>query len=146
MDLLQFLVPLGWIDLLGPILPFAILVLALANVVTRLLAHRTQASQAQSQDEVDRYTPHTVTTLGLAVLSFLMIPYRPVGGTILATITVVLVVTDVFEFEARNVEARNGLTFERPKSSLLTSSLVLLYAGYYCLVTLDLTFWRSLFA
>ena len=37
MQLLSFLVPLGWIESVGPIIPLAVLALAVANMGTRLL-------------------------------------------------------------------------------------------------------------
>lgn len=145
MDPLQFLVPFDWLDVIGPVLPLAILVLALANVGTRLLAHREHRDQAEDADELDRYAPHTFTTVGLVFLSFLLIFHRPTGGTLLSLVAVTLLVADFFEFEARNVEARNDMVIERPKSAMAASVLVLIYAVYYSLVTLNLTFWQVLF-
>ena len=142
MYLLQFLVPLGWIEVIGPILPFTVLTLGVANLITRLLAHRGHVRQAESADELKRYPPHSVTTIGLVLVSFLLIPYQPSGGTILAVLTVTMLIADLFEFEARNVEARNQLPVERPKSALFASALVLLYAGYYSLFFVVRPFWE----
>jgi hypothetical protein len=142
MSFLQFLVPFEWIEVIGPILPFAILTLGVANLVTRFLAHRNHVQQAETAEEVERYSPNSVTTIGLVLLSFVLIPYQPTGGTILSVLTITVLVADLFEFEARNVEARNEMTIERPKSALFASTLVLLYAGYYSLFFLIRPFWR----
>ncbi len=142
MSLLQFLVPFEWIEVIGPILPFAILVLGVANLVTRYLAYQTHVQQAKTADEVERYSPNSVTGIGLVFLSLVLTPYQPTGGTVLSILTITMLMADLFEFEARNVEARNEMTVERPKSALFASVLVLLYAGYYSLFFLIRPFWR----
>lgn len=142
MSLLQFLIPFEWIEAIGPILPFAILVLGMANLVTRYLAHQTHVQQAKTADQVERYSPNSVTGIGLVFLSLVLIPYQPTGGTVLSILTITMLMADLFEFEARNVEARNEMTVERPKSALFASALVLLYAGYYSLFFLIRPFWR----
>ncbi|XVH30747.1 DUF7313 family protein [Haloferacaceae archaeon DSL9] len=139
MDPLQFLVPLGWIEALGDILPIAILVLAVANVLTRYLAHRANVRQAEAGDKdenVARYLPHTVTNFGLVVLALLFVVQRPVSGMIMGIPIAALFIADFFEFEARCVEARNGMPIEQPKSSIVVSSVVLIYAAYYGLAML----------
>ena len=146
MDPLQFLVPLGWLEVVGPMLPFAILVLALANLVTRHLAHSSHVEQAESADSLDQYLPHIITNVGLVLVCLLFTLVQPTGGAILSTIAVTMFIADLFEFEARNLEARNDMKIERPKSSLLASSIVVLYAFYYVLTVLGATFWGSLFA
>lgn len=146
MDPLQFLVPLGWIEVIGPMLPFAILVMALANVVTRHLAHNQHVEQATERDEVDQYFPHAFTNFGLLIVCLVFTIYHVTGGAILSIIVITMVIADLFEFEARNVEARNDLTVERPKSAIVTSGLVLIWTMYYVLVAANLPFWRAIFA
>lgn len=145
MDPLQFLVPLGWIEVVGPVLPFAILVLALANLATRHLAHSRHVTQAESSDSVDQFLPHVFTNVGLVLLSSLFTLYHPTGGVLLTTFAITVLLADIFEFEARNLEARNDMTIERPKSAMVASSLVLLYAVYYVLTAVNATFWSVLF-
>lgn len=146
MDPLQFLVPLGWIEVVGPMLPFAILVLALANVVTRHLAYSQHVEQAEERDDVDQYVPHTFTNIGLLLVSLLFTLHNITGGAILSVIVLTMVIADLFEFEARNVEARNGMTVEKPKSAIATSALVLVWTAYYTLVAANLPFWEAIFA
>ncbi|GAB6879001.1 hypothetical protein JCM17823_12750 [Halorubrum gandharaense] len=141
MDPLQFLVPLDWIEVVGPILPFAILVMALANLATRHLAHKQHVEQAEAGDSVDQFTPHVFTNVGLLLLSLLFTLDSPTGGVILSLLVVTMLVADLFEFEARNVEARNDMTVELPKSALVSSGLVVLYAVYYALFFVVADFW-----
>ncbi|MFQ3476385.1 hypothetical protein HKK80_09020 [Halonotius sp. F2-221B] len=132
MHALQFLVPLGWIETVGPLLPIAILTLAVGNIITRLLSHRKHKQQVEDGEEgLDRYTPHVFTTTGLVILGLLFTIHRPTSGMILMLPLIGLFITDFFEFESREVEARNDLEFERPKAGIAVSLLVLVYAAYY---------------
>lgn len=133
MDPLQFLVPLDWLNAVGPVLPFAILVMAVANLATRHVEYKRHVEQGADGDSVEQYTPHAFTNIGLILLTFLFAVHAPTGGTILAILAVTLLVADLFEFEARNVEARNDMTIEAPKSAILASALFVLYAAYYAL-------------
>ena len=133
---LQFLVPLGWIETVGPMLPIAILTLAVGNIVTRLLSHRThkqQVEQTGDDDGLNRYPPHVFTTTGLVILGLLFTVYRPTSGMILMLPVIGVFITDFFEYESRAVEARNDMTFERPKAGIAISLLVFVYAAYYSL-------------
>jgi hypothetical protein len=129
---LQFLVPLGWIETIGPLLPIAILTLVVVNLITRLLSHRKHKQQVAADDaELDRYPPHVFTTTGVVVLGLLFTIYRPTSGMILMIPVIGLFITDFFEYESREVEARNDMTFEQPKAGIAVSLLVLVYAAYY---------------
>ena len=131
---LQFLVPLGWIETIGPLLPVAILTLVVVNLITRLLSHRKHKQQvAADSEELDRYPPHVFTTTGVVVLGLLFTIYRPTSGMILMVPVIGLFITDFFEYESREVEARNDMTFEQPKAGIAVSLLVLVYAAYYAL-------------
>ncbi len=141
MDPLQFLVPLGWLTVVGPMLPFAILVMAVANLATRHLAHRRHVEQGKDGDSVEQYTPHAFTNIGLILLSFLFALDAPTGGVILSVLVVTMLIADLFEFEARNVEARNDMTIEAPKSAIVASALVVFYAGYYAFFFLVSDLW-----
>ena len=146
MDPLQFLVPLGWLSAVGPMLPFAILVMAFANLVTRHFQHRRHVVQAAAGDSVERYTPHTVTNVGLLLLSALFTLHAPTGGTIMSVLVVTVLLADLFEFESRNVEARNDMAVEAPKSAIVGSGIVLLYAAYYALFFVVEGVWNSILA
>jgi hypothetical protein len=99
-------------------------------MATRLLGHRTHVRQAESAGEISRYLPHTLTSVALVLVSFAYMIVAPHGGMVLSVLVVGMVLADFFEFESRRVEVRNDMTVERPKSALVGSLLVLLYAGY----------------
>ncbi len=136
MDLLQFLVPLGWIETVGPIIPIAILVLVIANIGTRIKENRMQAQQAKNDEEITRHPLNTFVTMGIVTLGLLFVVYRPTSGMILMLPIIGLFIADVFEFEGRRVEADNDLDFEWPKATLFSLGLALIYAAYYALAPL----------
>jgi hypothetical protein len=136
MDPLQFLVPLGWIETIGPIIPIGILVLVVANIGTRILENRRQAYQAENDEPLTRHPLNTITTMGIVTLGLLFVLYRPISGMIMMIAIFGLFVADVFEFEGRRVEADNGLEFEWPKATLGATGLTLIYAMYYALTPL----------
>ncbi|QKG91825.1 hypothetical protein EXE43_12850 [Halorubrum sp. SS5] len=143
MDPLQFLVPLGWLSAAGPALPYAIFVMTVANLATRHLAHRRHVEQGQDADSVEAYTPHVFTNVGLVLLSFVFILTAPVRGTILSVLVLAMFIADFFELEARNVEARNDMEIEAPKSSIAASLVVLIWSSYFALFFLVEGFWNQ---
>ena len=143
MDPLQFLIPLGWLSAVGPVLPYAILVMAVANLATRHVAYRRHVEQGNSGDSVEPYTPHAFTNIGVLLLSLLFVLDAPVSGVILSVLVITMVVADLFELEARNVEARNDMPIEAPKSSIAASLLVLVFAAYYALFFLVAGIWNQ---
>lgn len=146
MQPLQFLVPLDGIDAIEPALKYAIVVLVLVNMVTRILAHRSHVKQADEDDDeaLSRYLPHSATTLLLVFASFLFLLIDPHPGTVLSVLVLGLFLTDFFEFESRRVEARSkALELERPKAALGASILVFLYAAYVSLFFVIAPFWNA---
>lgn len=146
MDLLQFLVPMGWIETVGPIVPIAILVLVIANIGTRIKENRMQAQQAQNGETITRHPLNTFVTMGIVTLGLLFVVYRPTSGLIMMIPIFGLFVADVFEFEGRRVEADNDLDFEWPKATLIAASLTVIYAMYYGLSPLYAPFLDQIFA
>ena len=131
---LEFLVPIEALESVAGVLPYVVLVLVLANLLTRHLAHRNHRRDANDDDaELSHYTPHVVVTALLVVASFLFMVFHAHGGMVLSALVVGMVVADFFEFEARRVEARNGLPIEAPKSAIAASFVVLLYALFQSL-------------
>ncbi|ELZ92730.1 DUF7313 family protein [Haloferax sulfurifontis] len=141
---LQFLVPLDQLAAVEPIVPHVALVLVLANFVTRFLAHRSHVRQAEEggAEAISRYLPHSFTSGGLVLASFLYLLVEPHGGMVLSVLVVGMFVTDFFEFEARQVEARTDKPLERPNGSLVAATLVLLYAAFQSLFFLVVDYWN----
>lgn len=136
MDPLQFLVPLGWIETVGPIVPIGLLVLAITNIGARILENRRQSWQADNDEPITRHPLNTFTTMGIVTLGLLFVLYRPISGMIMMIPIFGLFVADVFEFEGRRVEADNDLEFEWPKAALFASGITVIYAMYYALTPL----------
>jgi hypothetical protein len=147
MQPLQFLVPLDPLVAAESVIPFVVLALVVANMVTRLLAHRTHVRQAEEGDDddlVSRYTPHTVTTVLLVLASFAFLIVAPHGGMVMSVLVLGVFLADFFEFESRKVEARNEMTMERPKAALTASFVALLYAGFQSLFFLVEPIWTAI--
>ena len=94
---------------------------------------RAHVEQGQDADSVEAYTPHVFTNVGLVLLSFVYILTAPVRGTILSVLVLSMFIADFFELEARNVEARNDMEIEAPKSSIAASLVVLVWSSYFAL-------------
>jgi len=147
MQPLQFLVPLDPLVAAESVIPFVVLALVVANMVTRLLAHRTHVRQAEEGDDdelVSRYTPHTATTVLLILASFAFLIVAPHGGMVMSVLVLGVFLADFFEFESRKVEARNEMTMERPKAALTASFVALLYAGFQSLFFVVEPIWTAI--
>lgn len=141
---LEFLVPVGALEAVSGVLPFVVLAVVLANLLTRALAQRSYvggADEGEDDEAVSRYLPHEATNVLLVLLAFAMTVVQPHGGLVLATLVVGLFVSDFFEFEARRVEARNGMEVEKPKSAIFASALVFAYAAFQALFFLVAPYW-----
>jgi hypothetical protein len=127
---------LGPLDALGTNVTYLILGLAVANMGTRILAHRQHERQADLSDgaeEMTRHRLHEATNVLLVLSAFYMTSVAPHGGAVMSTIVIGLVITDFFEFEARKVEARKGDPLDRPNGALVASLLLLSYAAFQAL-------------
>ena len=144
---LQFLVPVGALESVAEVLPLVIFVVVLVNLLTRFLAQRSyvrQAAEDEDDDAISRYLPHEAMNVLLVLLSFGYLIVEPHGGMVLSVLVVGLFLTDFFEFEARNVEVRNDMEIERPKSALFASGLVVLYAGFQAVFFVVEPYWSQI--
>jgi ABC-type Fe3+ transport system permease subunit len=147
MQPLQFLVPLDLLVAAAAVIPFVVLVLVLANMVTRFIAHRKhveQAEDAEDDSELERYTPHSITTVLLILASFAFLVVAPHGGMVMSVLVLGMFLADFFEFEARKVEARNEMEMERPKAALTASLVALLYASFQSLFFIIEPLWTAI--
>lgn len=130
---------------LAPYAAYVVLALVLVNMVTRHLAHGHHVDEARDDGEgVGRYLPHVATNVLLLLASFYYLTLHQHAGIVLTTLTVGLFVTDFFEFESRNVEARNDMPIERPKAAIAASVLTLLYAGFLAVYWVIAGPWEAL--
>ncbi len=144
MQPLQFAVPL--LDLFEAIegyLVYVVLVLVLANMVTRILAHRHHEKEAEDDaEDLSRYTPHTATNVLLILATMVYLATEPHSGMVTAVLVVGVFLSDFFEFEARQVEARTNKPIERPKAAITASVILLLYVAYVGLFFLVKDYWN----
>jgi hypothetical protein len=111
-----------------------LLVLVVANFLTRKLAHDRHLKQAEEgADAVTRFLPHEAMNIVLLLVAFYYMTASYHGGFISSMFVVGLIITDIFEFEARKAEARRGVALQRPKGSLATATFLLAYVGYQTL-------------
>ena len=147
MQPLQFLVPIGALEAVAPVLPFVILAFAVANMVTRILQHSRHTSQAEVGDDdeaLSRWPPHTVTTLGLVFSSLLFLIVEPHGGMVMSVLALSVFVSDFFEYESRRVEARSkSKDLQLPVAAIGASVFALLYAGYQSLFFVIEPLWNA---
>jgi hypothetical protein len=145
MQPLQFAVPVGALEALEPYIAHVVLALVVVNMFTRIRAHAVHRDRVEDgADELSRYLPHSLTTVALVLASFVFLIIEPHGGMVMSVLAVGLLLTDFFEFESRQVEARNDMTFERPKGAVAASLLALLYAGYQSLFVFIEPVWNAI--
>jgi hypothetical protein len=127
----------GQLDALSGVIEPVLLALVVANMVTRYLAHDRHVEQYENggADAISRFVPHEVTNVLLMLASFYYLTVNYHGGMILSMFVAGLLITDLFEFESRKVEARRELDLDRPKASLSLWVLSLLYLGFQMLFT-----------
>lgn len=129
--------------LLAPVIEFVLLVLVVANMGTRLLAHRSHVQQAEAGAEsLSRFWLHEASNIVLVLGSFYYLSLHHHAGMVLSVIVLTTVVADFFEFEGRRVELRQGWDLDRPKGALIASMIALAYAAYQSLFFLVKPFWE----
>lgn len=141
------LVMFGPLDVyLAPYVEFLLLGLVVVNMAARHRAHSLHKRQADEEgaDGITRDTFHFGTNVLLLLGSFYYMTVHHHGGLVLSVLVLGLVLTDVFEFESRKVEARRQIPLERPKGAIGASVFVLLYAAYDSLFFLVADYWALL--
>ncbi|PSP33436.1 hypothetical protein BRC64_03590 [Halobacteriales archaeon QH_10_67_22] len=124
-------------QLVGEVLLVEVVLLGLlfANMGARALAHRRHVSQADDggAEAISRHPAHTATNLLLVLGAFYYLTLAPHAGMVTSVIVVGVVLTDIFEFESRKVEARRDLSLDAPKAAVAGSLLALVYLMYVTL-------------
>lgn len=131
--------------ILEPIIEYVLLVLVLANMATRYMAHRANVRDAREEgpEAVTRRPVHEITSVLLVLGSFYFLTLQHHAGMVLSVLVLGLFITDFFEIEARKVEAEEERPLDRPKAALAASVLVLLYAAYLSVFFLVEPLWNS---
>ena len=129
-----------------PLILYVLIVLAVVNVVTRAIAHRSHRQQAKEggADAISQHPAHVTSTIALILASYYLATVELHSGIVLSVLVVGMFVTDFFELEARRVEARNDRSIGRPSGAIAASVLVLLYAGYLSLFFVIEPLWNAI--
>ena len=128
-----------------PLIVYVLVVLALLNVVTRAISHRSNVKQARDgADAIEQHPAHIATTILLILGSFYLGTVELHSGMVLSVLVVGMFVTDFFELEARRVEARNDRAIGRPNGAIAASVLVVLYAAYLSVFFVVAPLWNAI--
>lgn len=136
----------GPIDtVLAPVVEYVVLVLVLGNLATRYLAHRSHRRQSEDDDgPISRYTPHELSNVLVVLGSFYYLTLHHHSGLVLSVLVVGTVLSDFFEFEARQVEVRQDLPLEPPKGAMFASLFAAAYAAYLAFFFLIEPVWSAI--
>lgn len=130
---------------LGPYIAEVLLVLVVANMGARAAEYRQITEQAaDGADAIRRHTGRVATNVLLVVGAFYYMSLHHHGGLVFSVLVLGVFVADLFEFEARKVEARRDLPIEKPKGALAASVLALLYIAYQTLFFLVKPYWSAI--
>lgn len=135
----------GPLDLLYPYVEFVLLGLVILNAVTRRLSHSRHVDQAEAEGAgaVERYAPHTASNALLLLGAFYYTTVSFQAGFLLTVMVIGVVVTDVFEFEARLVEARKEVPLEAPKGAMAAWTVAAIYVAYRSLFFVVQPLWDA---
>lgn len=115
----------------APVLIYVLLVLVVLNMAGRALEYNRLVDQADDGAERLSRNPLRVATNFLLVIgAFYLLTVERHAGIVVSLLVVGMFISDLFEFESRQVEARQGWELERPWSSIGASTLVLAYVVY----------------
>lgn len=116
-------------QLLAPYIDFVLLGLLLVNMAGRALEFRQLKQQTEEGDWTDmtRHPLRFGSSLLLVLGSFYYLSLHHHAGMVFSILVLGIFITDLFEFESRQVEVRQGWELERPKGSIAASVLALLY-------------------
>jgi uncharacterized membrane protein len=129
----------------NPVIVYVLLVLGLVNLVTRWRAHAQHVRQAANEDEaITRHRGHVAANVLLLVGSFYYMTLHAHGGMVLSVLVLTVVLTDVFEFESRKVEARQELELERPNAGMAAAALVVAYAAFNSIFFVVAPVWNAI--
>jgi hypothetical protein len=144
---MQTLAMFGPLDtIVGPYIEFVVLGLLLANMVTRIVAHRSHVNQNNDggADAMSRSMLHNVTTALLVLATLYYLTWDSYAGLVTGILILGMVMTDFFEFEARLVEARRDVPLDTPKGAIAASVLALLYVAFQTLFFIVEPVWTAI--
>lgn len=125
----------GPLDLLYPYIEFVLLGLVAINAATRWRAYDQYREQYEDggAEAIAQYRPLTAANVALLLGAFYYMTVSFEAGALLTVMVIGLVLTELFEFEARIVEARKEEPLDRPNAALAAWGLAALYVAYRAL-------------
>lgn len=121
----------GAVGGLAPVLIYVLLVVVVLNMAGRALEYRRLVDQTEEgAEQLSRHPLRVATNVLLVLGAFALLLVERHAGMVVSLLVVGVFISDLFEFEAREVEARQGWELERPWSSIGGSTLVLAYVVY----------------
>lgn len=115
----------------APVLIYVLLVLVVLNMAGRAIEYRQIVDQAEEgADHLSRHPLRVSTNFLLVLGAFYLLTVERHAGIVISLLVVGVFISDLFEFESREVEARQGWELERPWASIGASTLVLAYVVY----------------
>lgn len=128
--------------LLAPVLVYVLLVLIVLNMIGRGLEYARIRSQSEEGAEaLSRHPLRVATNFLLVVGGFYFLTVERHAGMVVSLLVLGVFVTDLFEFESRKVEVRQGWEVERPWGGIAASLVAFLYILYQVFATV-FPFWE----
>lgn len=130
---------------LAPHIAYILLALLLVNMVGRIAEFNRHKKQADDGDwtNLTRHPLRVATSFLLVVGSFYYLTLHHHAGMVFSILFLGVFISDLFEFESRQVEARQGWDLERPKAAIAASVLALLYILFQTFFFVIEPFWSS---
>lgn len=130
--------------LAAPVIAYLLLGLLVVNMVGRIVEYKQLETQAAEGWEAMRRHPLRVGTSFLLIVgSFYYMTVHHHGGLVFSTLVLGIFITDLFEFESRQVEARNDRGLDKPKGAIVASLVALLYILYQTLFFVVAPVWNA---
>ena len=131
--------------LLAPIIGYVMLALIVVNMVSRAIEYNQITRKAQEGADAIRRNPLRVATNFLLVVgAFYYLSVERHAGMIITVLVLGVFLTDLFEFESRKVEVRQGWEIEKPWGAIGASVFALLYIAYQALFFLIADYWGAI--
>ena len=130
---------------LAPYIALVMLVLIVVNMAARAVEFGRIKRQAEEGAEaISRNPLRVVTNFLLVIGAFYYLSVERHAGMIISVLVLGVFLTDLFEFESRKVEARQGWNLDRPWGAIGASLVAFLYIAYQALFFLVAPFFEMI--
>ncbi len=127
---------------LAPYIAYVMLVLIVVNMAARAFEFgQIKEQAAEGAETIGRNPLRVATNFLLVVGAFYYLTVSRHAGMIISVLVLGVFLTDLFEFESRKVEARQGWDVERPWGAIGASLVAFLYITYQALFFVVAPYW-----